>query len=261
MLVFLSMFCCSNYDEIKQIMLPERIDKFSINFIKLLNLGELEEAQRFLMEKSKGKITEFHIQEAAAMMLDEKIKDISVISIKFYEYDEYIEYKAKYQIRYLMHSQMVLIELIDKKDNIYVKNFEIENISISKEKSYGYSLNNISFKHYIFATLTLVYIAIIAIALLICLKSRLRNKWKALFAIVILLGIVRFSFSWSTGDWAFQLLSVGITLPIFKSTTHTPLVLSFFIPLGALVFLSKKNKINEKFSAKPNERTGTSVNK
>jgi hypothetical protein len=68
--------------------------------------------------------------------------------------------------------------------------------------------------------------------------------WKWLWAPFILLGIGKFTLSWTTGQLVFdpvavQILSVGIA-----SKVHGPWLVQFSVPLGAIVFLNQRRSWN-----------------
>lgn len=68
--------------------------------------------------------------------------------------------------------------------------------------------------------------------------------WKWPWALFILLGLGKFTFSWTTGQLVFdpvavQVLSVGISAKI-----HGPWLVQFSVPLGAIVFLNQRRLWN-----------------
>ena len=68
--------------------------------------------------------------------------------------------------------------------------------------------------------------------------------WKWPWALFILLGIGKFTLSWTTGQLVFdpvavQILSVGISAKV-----HGPWLVQFSVPLGAIVFLNQRRLWN-----------------
>ncbi|CAJ0719516.1 hypothetical protein LMG6871_02924 [Ralstonia edaphis] len=73
--------------------------------------------------------------------------------------------------------------------------------------------------------------------LVLCFRTPIaKRKW--LWLLFISLGITRFFFNWTTGDLRFQLLSFAIPgVGGFAAGPYAPLILTFSIPVGAIVFL------------------------
>ena len=79
--------------------------------------------------------------------------------------------------------------------------------------------------------------------LVLCFRTPIaKRKW--LWLLFVALGITRFFFNWTTGDLSFQLLSFAI--PGASASTagpYAPLILSFSIPVGAIVFLLRRRAL------------------
>jgi hypothetical protein len=82
--------------------------------------------------------------------------------------------------------------------------------------------------------------------LVICFRTKnVRKKW--LWAIFVLLGVGKLSLNWTTGDLSWRSLSVQI--PCGHPTAspaygpYGPWIISLALPLGAILFLVKRNRI------------------
>lgn len=77
---------------------------------------------------------------------------------------------------------------------------------------------------------------LILVALIVCIRSRIRRKW--LWIIFILLGFVQFRFDWSSGQFNVQPASLMLFGASFmRLGPYAPWILGFAIPVGAITFL------------------------
>jgi hypothetical protein len=83
---------------------------------------------------------------------------------------------------------------------------------------------------------------LIIVALIICIRSRIRRKW--LWIIFILLGFIRFRFDWASGHFDVQPVSVALFgASFFRPSPYAPWILGFAIPVGAIIFLISRRRL------------------
>ena len=99
-----------------------------------------------------------------------------------------------------------------------------------------FTLENKSPLQYAFLAACVAVPLFIVVALGVCLFSRVRRRW--LWVIFILFGVMQFQLNWTTGQTAFQLISISLLgASFFRASSYAPIVFSFSIPIGALLFL------------------------
>jgi len=65
-----------------------------------------------------------------------------------------------------------------------------------------------------------------------------------LWIIFILFGFVTFSLNWTTGEFEIQLISIKLFgVGIIKLGIIAPWIVSFSIPIGAIIFWIKRKKV------------------
>ncbi|CAJ0687453.1 hypothetical protein [Ralstonia holmesii] len=79
--------------------------------------------------------------------------------------------------------------------------------------------------------------------LVLCFRTPIaKRKW--LWLLFVALGITRFFFNWTTGDLSFQLFNLAIPgVGAFAAGPYAPLILTFSIPVGAIVFLLRRRAL------------------
>jgi hypothetical protein len=99
-----------------------------------------------------------------------------------------------------------------------------------------------SFFHYLVFAVCIAVPTLILITLIVCIRSRIRRKW--LWIIFILLGFVQFQFDWASGHFGVQPLSFALFgASAFRSGPYAPWMLSFTIPIGAIIFVVVRRRI------------------
>lgn len=77
---------------------------------------------------------------------------------------------------------------------------------------------------------------LIIVTLVVCLFSRVRRRW--LWAIFIVFALSQFQLNWTTGQIGVQPISFMLLgASFFRAGLYAPIVFSFGIPLGAILFL------------------------
>ena len=90
--------------------------------------------------------------------------------------------------------------------------------------------------HLLFLVVCIGVPLLIIVTLVVCLFSRVRRRW--LWAIFILFGFTQFQLNWTTGQTGFQPISFLVPgASFFRAGLYAPIVFSFGIPLGAILFL------------------------
>jgi len=96
---------------------------------------------------------------------------------------------------------------------------------------------------YLFLTICILVPLFIIITLVAAIRTKFKKR-KWLWIIFISIGIVKFSLNWTTGQTGlsllhFQLFGAGMV----TSSVYAPLIMSFSLPIGALLFWLKRDKL------------------
>jgi hypothetical protein len=126
-----------------------------------------------------------------------------------------------------------------------IKGVNLQPISDSLEVLNRFTLQNKSALQYAFLAACIAVPVFIIVTLIVCLFSRVRRRW--LWIIFILFGIMRFQMNWTTGQTAFQLINISLFgAAFFRAGLYAPIVLSFSIPIGAILFLLLRRRLLRK---------------
>jgi len=238
-----------NYGKI----VPDHVDKFATNFFKEVRNGNIDTCYSLMdvdFQKARGK--------EVLRKSHNHIKNYSIDSFSInrarkrtIHYDEgftnyWIEYEYVLSDKYLY----VIFNILEKDDVLKVTNFEGNVSDISLAKIHEFTFKNKGILHYIFLVFALLVPAFIIVTLIFAIRTRLEKKW--LWIIGILFGFIKFSINWTSGQIGYQLISISLLgSGIVKSGNSAPWILSFSIPIVALIFWNKK--IRDKNTEKKQE--------
>ncbi len=129
----------------------------------------------------------------------------------------------------------------------YIKNaseksligIHLTSIPAALEQINKVSLLHASFKQYVAFLLFILLPILVLWALLKCVRTQgLKRKW--IWILFIIFGFCSFQFNWTTQGLIFHPISFYLFgVSYFRSSIYTPLVMSFSIPVGAILFLIK----------------------
>lgn len=100
-----------------------------------------------------------------------------------------------------------------------------------------FTFQNKSAIHYLFLVACILIPLFIMATIVVCFRSRVRRRW--FWIIFIVFGITRFQLNWTTGQTAIQTTSISLLGgSFFRASCYAPIVFSFGIPAGAIIFLA-----------------------
>jgi hypothetical protein len=116
-----------------------------------------------------------------------------------------------------------------------------------------------SLVHYLVLAACIVVPVFILVALIICIRSRIRRKW--LWILFLLFGFVQFQLDWTSGHVGVQPVSFLLFgASALRSSPYASWVFGFGIPMGAIIFLAFRRKLLvEDATQQPQPSDGTNV--
>ena len=121
----------------------------------------------------------------------------------------------------------------------------------SLQETNRFTLRGKGLVHYMFLAASVGIPLFVIGTLVVCVRTLIpRRKW--LWIVFILLGFVQFSLDWTSGQWvmqpiAFQLCGAGLV----RSCAYAPWILSFSLPIGAVVFWLRRSQFQRAVSGPP----------
>lgn len=123
-----------------------------------------------------------------------------------------------------------------------VSGLRLNQIAGALDELNAFRLSGASVRHYIFLALVIIVPIFILAVLVLCIRTPIpKKKW--MWVLFVLVGLGKFQFNWTTGDFAqsygsIQLFGAGAS----TGGPYAPWILTFSIPIGAIVFLTRRRK-------------------
>ena len=245
MMISILLSGCS-MNEIPEKLIPKKADEFSKNYIDSLENGKTDYCFNKLDKQYQN-------EEAKAFysISYENLKDKDLISSRivnsqkrtiFFE-NTVTNYNLVYEYEYSGNLWVYYtFQLLEKENDFVVQTFSILPSDQSLSKIHEFTFENKSFINFLWIFLVIIIPIFILVTLIFAIRTPLKRKW--LWIIFILFGFVAFSLNWTTGEIRFQLINFKLFgAGIVKSGIIAPWIVSFAIPIGAIVFWFKRNKI------------------
>lgn len=106
----------------------------------------------------------------------------------------------------------------------------------------AFTLSGKGIQHYVLLLLAIAVPIFIIWTLVLCARTKIRKKW--LWIIFILAGIAKLNLNWTTGEIGLQ--PIAFLIPgaaMAKMGLYAPWILTVSFPLGAILFLIKRRKL------------------
>ena len=136
---------------------------------------------------------------------------------------------------------MYILALTREDERLKVQEFFVSPISNDEVERNEFSLSGKSFLHYAVLLVAVAVPVFVLYALISCLRSSLSWRRKTLWGVFIVLGLMQFTFNWTTGEIGFKPLSFQLFGAGFFKAPLSPVLLYISIPVGAWFWLNRGN--------------------
>lgn len=137
--------------------------------------------------------------------------------------------------------------------------FRLNKIPNSLEEINKFTLKEKTYFHYLILINAIGIPIFVIYSLVLCLKTKIKRKW--FWIPFILIGIGALNLNWTTGQKGIELISFRIPgAGIVKYGVYSPWILSVSFPLGALLFLNKRKKLQASIMQKNIREKSTNKN-
>lgn len=233
-------------NEIPEKLIPKEANKFAKNYIEHLENGETEYCYNKLEEQYQNENAKVFLFQNYENLKDKDLISNRIVNLQkrtIYFENTVTTYNLVYEYEYSDNLWIYYtFQLLEKENDFVVQTFNIQPYDQPLNKIHEFTFENKSFINYLWIFFTIIIPTFILVSLIFAIRTPLKRKW--LWIIFILFGFVAFSLNWTTGEFGFQLINFKLLgVGFFKSGLIAPWIVSFAIPVGAIVFWVKRNKI------------------
>ena len=140
------------------------------------------------------------------------------------------------------NSQWVLVtaQLRGEPGEFRIWGFHVQKLPKSLSELNAFTFSGKGWIHCFFIFAMALAFGITVYALMLCVRTAgLRRKW--LWVLFILFGVCAFSLNWTTGEFKVAVLHFNLfSAAAMRSGFAGPWILTYCVPVGAMVFLSKR---------------------
>jgi len=252
--IILLISCNSSY-KISESEVPQEANVIAKRYIENLLTGNMDYCfNNFDSQYQDEKLKRLLI-EAYSFLKSQKLINSSIISYNtttIYKESKLINYELCYEYEYDDCWLYYTFQIQKKDKDIKVLGINIIPYKNSLHEVNKFTLKNKGFSHFFFLYMMIIIPSFIIVSIIYCFKTPLKRKW--LWIIFMLFGIISFRLNWTTGDFELQLLNIRLLGAGFlRSGTLAPWILSFSIPVGAILFWIKRIKVKKQLKSESNE--------
>lgn len=213
-------------------------------YVELLRGHYFSTIEKDLSEELRTADTQVALSRMAQFFPEEDALAIKVVGFSVYKaMTPQNSVTTTIGLEYQFKDQNLFVNVSTRKikDDIKLVGFNVNQISDSALKAGEFSLKNKSTFHYLMLVAAVLSPLFIIYALIRCItRKTLTRKW--LWIIFILFGFGKLTFNWATGEWDLIFLNLQALGAGFFIPNYGPLYIFVSLPLGAIVFLLRKQE-------------------
>jgi len=239
-IVPLIIFGCNSEPDFSDIV-PIKVDTFARTFIDNVHDGNTNQYLQSLdseMQTEDGKTFLSNVTNGINSLKLDSIKIVrAYYTVNTKNTDVF--YSIDYEQVFNDYSIFFIFTIKKTDRSIKITGFDARRVDAKLKETHSFSLSDRPIQNYVFLSLTILITCFILLTVISIIRSPIKRKW--LWIIGVLITFVTFSFNWSTGVISFQLFSAQILGAGFaKSGTYGPWILSFSLPIIAIIYWIKK---------------------
>ena len=243
-LVFVMLMAGCSRDSLMKAFTSPEDEKTAKEYISLLQQQKFDQIENDLDPAIKAKSPNVHqtLLDMASRLPAQAPLSVKLVGANFLTSNTLHKSDITYEYQYPDRSVLVHIA-VQKKDGVLtITGFNVRQLSDSLEHSNKFSLSGKSALQYAMLAAAVVAPLFSLYALILCIRTKMRGK-KWPWIIAILLGVGTLAVNWTTGHWAFQLVSVQLLSASAWAPEYGTWTISVSLPLGAILFVLRRKEL------------------
>jgi hypothetical protein len=170
-------------------------------------------------------------------------KSISTIGVHTFKGESDTRYDLTYEYEYEKTWMLASVVLHRKAGQLLIEGLHVNLTPQSQKALNAFKFSEKGPLHYAVLILAVVIPLFIVATLVVCYRTTIaKRKW--LWYLFVALGLVQFSFNWTTGAWNIQPISFMLFGAGFAQVSqYAPLIFTIGLPVGAVVFLARRKSL------------------
>ena len=241
-IVLLALCAGCNDKKIMEKIIPPEDEAATKHYFELIRQDRFDEIQPLLNDDMKASLDRTTFEKMRAF-----IPDGDPLSIRVVGY--YWNFTAgstteTVTLEYQYRGEWLLFNAVTHKDSgaTLISGLAIRPMDGSIEESNRFTLAGKGLDHYVMLSLMTLDVLLSVWALILCAMTPVKKR-KWLWALFILVGVGKLSMNWTTGEIFTQIAYISVPVVAAGANIYGPWTISICFPLGAFIFLLRRNKL------------------
>ena len=250
LLLFTGLFSCTVPTELFVPDNAKTADSFSRAFIDKVINGQIESSFADVDTEVRNDEAKEFLTNSSNNINGAIPKKYRVVEVNYTKTSQYINYKLGYEYEFEEGNILFSTTIKEKDGRFTVLTFNGEFLPAPLSELTKFTLSDKSAIHYIFLVLCILVPLFILTTFIVMLFTKMTVKKKISWALLILLiTFSSFVINWGSGQFDFKLLNIRLLgSSFYKPTIYSAWLLSFNIPIGAIVFWIKRKSLMKRQS-------------
>jgi hypothetical protein len=218
---------------------PPQDEQMARSYLDLLMQGKVDQIEHDI----DPSVVDLSIKEKLVKIADslpaETPKSIKVVSEVTSKEAGYSTTGTTFECEFQSIWYLVTVTLRKKGNVTTVLGLQATRISDSLENLNKFTFDDKSAFQYVVLALAGCSLLLSLYVLVLCIRTRKGlEKWP--WMLFILIGVGKIAVDWTTGQWTFTILAIGIPPAGAVATHYGPWTVGAYFPLGAILFLNER---------------------
>lgn len=238
-LALLMLAGCAQQAAIDQLA-PQEETAFAKAFVSQIAASDFEAAESRLAPALRDPQVRSKLQQVAAQFPPGAPLETRVVGAFTFKAFDVDRFDLTFEYRYPSAWFLANVNLERRNGNLAVTSVHVSPLADSLENINRFTFAGKSVGHYVVFVLTVAIAVLVLVALVLCIRTPIpRRKWAWL--IFVCVGVMQWSFNWTTGALDFSPVYVSLLGAGFsKAAPAAPYIVHFGAPIGAVVFLLRR---------------------
>lgn len=251
---------CSQSELVQKIANPEKV-KIAEDYIAQLKTGDLEKLAGELDESVQSDKALENLRTMRAMVPKEPVTSSELVGYHWQTMHTVSGSESNYSVTHqFRHGDKWLIILLAWKEKDRVRRitgFRVVPMAKSLQETHAFSLQGINPMRALFLAGAVAIPVFVITTLVVCIRTKIpKHKW--LWIIFILLGFMKLSLNWTTGEVGFQSLAFQLFGASAFAQPFMAWTIGLSLPAGAIAFWIRRRTWLAAAAAEPPPLTTTS---
>jgi hypothetical protein len=241
-IVVLAMLLTTDQTKLFQGMIPVSDDTIARHYIEQLRTRHFSEIERHLDPRIGGD-TQAGLEQAASLIAGQPLRSLDAVG--FQENLTGGEHEIALAYEATMPHSWALVQIVPRGTgaSTMIEGLRVNPMSTSLETVNAFTLHSKDLAQYAWLVAAVAVGLFTTWGLVVCAwEPYVKLRW--LWLLLICFGVAQFSMNWTSGSSFIQPIAISVpTIAFRRMGPIAPWIVSFWVPLGAIIFMLLRGKL------------------